>query len=108
MHTHFKIHNGNFDYNNNIQHEGQLTLATSKYWTSGTMAAENNGKWCTYNGRTDGTVSMPTDLNWLQKTSATASNETFVLLELSSVDAGKSGLKFADGTQKNLFICEAS
>lgn len=83
--------------------KGVLKQSGSLYWTSGFKDADCN-LWCSNSGAED--VINPSAVTWLQKSAANATFERCVAFELNDGDPSKSGLKFVDCYQNNLYVCE--
>ena len=72
------------------------------FWTSGfkDMKCDN---WCTNKGAKE---SISPSINWLQKSPTNPLVDRCVTVDLNGDDASKSGLKFAECSNLNKFICE--
>ena len=81
---------------------GISKLSGVNMWTSGFKDKDCN-HWCTNNGVSE---TIASTVNWLQQTPANdALVERCATIELNG-DATKSGLKYADCSLENQFICE--
>jgi hypothetical protein len=72
------------------------------FWTSGFKDTKCDN-WCTNKGANE---SISPSINWLQKSPKNPLVDRCVTVDLNTNDASKSGLKFAECSNMNQFICE--